>query len=221
MFSAILPISAQESSDSETIGLSDRVLIASQLYGGIQLYFGHWKGLPSDFDLEKQYAAYVNKIIASDRRLDFDLASMEFLASLQNGHSGFSDKWMRDKFGQRIGLYAYPIDDERVITRSSVSELGVGEIIDAIEGEPFDMLYQRNRKCISGSNDRWRRRAFFEYSYLFPLEFTITLKSGGNVIVTRAGEFQWAGAEYDSTQTSVQHGIAVLRVPAFVPTVGN
>jgi carboxyl-terminal processing protease len=216
LLAAITPFSAQDVSNAATLSLADRVLIASQLYSSIQLYFGHWKGIPG-YDLDKEYAKYVNKIISADSRRDFDLASMEFLCTLQNGHSGFSDKWLRDDFGQRIGFYAYPIDDEWVIRGSSIGEIGVGEIIIAIDNEPFESFYQRNRKYISGSNERWRRRAFFEYTYLFPTTFTITLQSGRKVSVTRQGEFQWPGAEYESIETSVRGGVAILRVPAFAP----
>jgi carboxyl-terminal processing protease len=218
LFLAGIPtIHAQKLSGGDTVSLNDRVLIASQLYAGVQMYFGHWKGLPSEFDFEKRYADYVSKIIGSDSRREFDLASMEFVASLENGHSGFTDKWMRDKFGQKIGFYAYPIDNEWVITRSSISNLSVGDVIAAIDGEPFESFYQRNRKYISGSDERWRRRAFFEYNYLFPAAFAITLKSGRKINVMRQGEFAWPGAEYNSIQTSVHDGIAVVRVPAFAP----
>lgn len=143
--------------DFATLSLADRVLITSQLYSAVQMYFGHWKGVPG-FDLDKEYAHYVQQVIASDDRRQFDLASIEFLAALQNGHSRFGDQWLRDKFGQKLGFHAYPIDGEWVITRRSIKDLSVGEILTAIDGEPFEAFYQRNRKYFSTSDGRWRRR---------------------------------------------------------------
>jgi len=207
---------AADDSKSATLSLSDRVVIASQIYSGVRMYFGHWKGVPN-LDLDKEYARYIQQVIASESRRDFDLASMEFLASLQNGHSGFGDRWLRDNFGRRIGFYAYPIDGEWVITRSTLSELRVGESIAALDGEPMEAFYQRNRKYVSASDERWRRRSFFENSYLFPPSFTVTLKSGRSTRVTRQGEFQWAGQEFRSIETSQREGFAVLRIPAFAP----
>ena len=202
--------------DSETIGLSERVVIASQLYSAVQMYFGHWKGVPN-FDLDKEYAHYVQQIIATDDRREFDLASIEFLARLRNSHSGFGDRWLRENFGQQLGFYAYPIDGDWVITKSSIKELGVGEVITAIEGEPFELFYQRYCKYVSASDERWRRRAFFESTYLFPASFTLTLQTGRKVSITRRGEFQWPGAEFHSIETTIRNGVAILRVPGFTP----
>jgi len=201
---------------SATLALADRVVMASQIYAAVQMYFGHWKGVP-DLDFDKEYARYVQAMTASDSRRDFDLASMELLAALQNGHSGFGDKWLRDEFGQMPGFYAYPIDDEWVITRSSRAELPVGEVITAIDGEPFEAFYQRNRKYVSASDERWKQRSFFERTFLFPESFTVTLKGGRKVGVTRKGAFQWPGADVKTIQTSQKDGVAILRIPAFNP----
>src|ERR1022692_1571359 len=212
----VLQTLAADGPDSSTLSLDERVVMASQLYSAVQVYFGHWKGVPN-LDLDKEYARYVRQVIASDGRRDFDLASIEFLACLQNGHSGFSDKWLRDKFGEMIGFYAYPIDGEWVVTRSAVLELAPGEIITAIDDEPFESFYQRNRKYLSASDERWRRRSFFEHTYLFPATFTVTLKNGRKINVTRKGEFQWPGSEFHSMETSQRDGVAIVRLPAFAP----
>ena len=212
------PMYPADSPGSATISLSDRIVIASQIYSAVQMYFGHWKGVPN-LDLDKEYPHYIQQVIASDRRRDFDLASMEFLGTLQNGHSGWGDRWLRDIFGQMIGFYAYPIGGEWVVTRSSIAELPVGEIITTINDEPFDAFYQRNRKYVPASDERWRQRSFFEHTYLFPASFTVTLKSGPKVSITRRGEFQSAGEEFHSIQTSQQDGVAIIRVPAFAPSV--
>lgn len=215
---ASLPALPQDPPASATVSLEDRVLVASQLYAGVQIYFGHWKGVP-DLDLDKEYARYIRMALNSDSRRDFDLASMQFLASLQNGHSGFGDKWLRDEFGQMLGFYAYPVEGEWVVARSSLAELPVGGILTAIDDESFEAFYLRNSKCVSASDERWRRRAFCENTFLFPANFTLTLKDGRKVPVTRKGPFRWPGSESRSIETSRQGDVAVLRIPAFSPPV--
>lgn len=210
--------SVADSSHSASISLTDRVVIASQIYSSVQIYFGHWKGAPN-LDLDKAYAHYIQQVLASDNRRDFDLASMEFVAALQNGHSGFGDKWLRDTFGQMIGFHARPIDDEWMITQSSVADLPVGEVVTAINDEPLHAFYQRNRRYISASDERWRQRSLFEHPYLFPPSFVVTLKSGKKANVTRKGAFQWPGSEFHAIQARQENGIAIIRIPAFTPSV--
>jgi carboxyl-terminal processing protease len=180
------------------------------------MYFGHWKGVPN-LDLDKEYGRYIKMVIASDDRRDFDLASMEFLAALQNGHSGFGDKWLRDEFGQMLGFTAYAIDGEWVVARSSLAELPPGEAIVAIDGDSFEAFYERNSKYLSASDERWRRRSFCESTFLFPPSFTLTLKDGRKVHITRRGGFQWPGSESRSIETSRKGDVAILRIPAFMP----
>src|SRR5580700_1930324 len=211
-------VSAADAPGSQSISLADRILIASRLYSDIQRYFGHWKAIPR-YDLDNEYARDIKEVLASDGRRAFDLSSMEFLASLQNGHSSFSNKWLRDTFGQRIAFYAYPIDGEWVVTGSSIADLPLGEIVTAVDGESVESFYERNRKYESASNERWRRHAFFEEPYLFPANFTITLKGGRQLRITRQGQYQWVGAQYKSIETSQRDGVAVLPILVFTPQV--
>ncbi|HVZ15545.1 MAG TPA: S41 family peptidase [Terriglobales bacterium] len=220
LFFLAVSVMAQERSAPEAertaIDLQSRVMIASRIYSSIQMYFGHWKGVPS-FDLEKEYANYIQQVLVSDNRRDFDLASMEFVAALQNGHSAFGDQWLRDNFGQMIGFYARPIDGEWVITQTSLADLPLGEVLTAIDNEPFDAFYRRNRKYISASNERWRQHSLFEYTYLFPPSFVVTLKNGKKVSVTRKGAFQWSGQQFKTIETRQQDGVAIVRIPIFAP----
>jgi len=214
---ALLITSLQAAAGSEEqLSLTRRVVIASQIYSAIQLYFGHWKGVP-DFDLDKEYRAYVEQIISSDDRRAFDFATMDFVAKLQNGHSGFGDKWLRDNFGQRLGFDAILVDGQWVVTRSSVTQLKVGDILTSIDGQSLESFYRQQRKYIGASDERWRRRTLFEYPYLFPEQFDLGLSDGRTVHITRSGEFQWPGSEYAANETSVKEGIAWIHIPAFSP----
>jgi carboxyl-terminal processing protease len=124
----------------ETLPLKDRVIIGSRIYSDIQIYFGHWQGIPG-FDLNAEYAAYLDKVLATDDRKTFDLATMAFMAKLQNGHSGFRDPWLQNTYGQQLHFYALPVDGKWVITQSELPELKVGAVITALNGEPFESFY--------------------------------------------------------------------------------
>jgi hypothetical protein len=80
-----------------TLSLGERVFIASKIYSLIPTFFAHWKG--TDLDLDAAYRAYLNKILSSNDRRQFDLATMEFVAKLRNGHTGFWDPWFIDHYG--------------------------------------------------------------------------------------------------------------------------
>ena len=69
------------------ISLEDRARMATQIYHIISTFF---PGLsPERFDAD--YAEYLHTILHSDDRREFDLASMEFVARLHDGHSWFYD----------------------------------------------------------------------------------------------------------------------------------
>lgn len=196
----------------------DRLLIASQIYSSIQMYFGHWKGVPA-LNLDSEYERYLQQVLSSENRHEFDLATMEFLAKLQNSHSGFGDPWLRRNFGQRLGFSAYAIDGQWVISRSSIQELKPGDVLAKIDDETFPTFYQRIRKYVSASDERWRQRAIFEEPYLFPQVFRLTLGDGRSIQIRRRGEFQWPGEEFSTIETTEQNGVAILRIPSFDKSV--
>jgi len=198
----------------EKLPLSERVWIATQIYSSIETYFGHWRGVP-DLDLDKEFKSYVDQVIANDDRRAFDLASMELLAKLNNGHSGFGDAWLRLTDGQRLGFYAYPIDGQWVVTQSSNRSLKPGDVIVRIDEESFEGFFRARRKYVSASDERWARRAFFEYPYLFPKSFTLALADGRKVSIVREGEFRWPGSEHTDITVREEDGVAYIRIPSF------
>src|SRR5690348_2908377 len=86
ILSALVTTSGQSDEQSQ-LSLADRVLVASKIYASIPIYFAHWQNVPG-LDLDAAYKAYLAKVLAASDRHDFDLASIEFMASLRNGHSG-------------------------------------------------------------------------------------------------------------------------------------
>jgi carboxyl-terminal processing protease len=213
LFLGGISLHAGEAPD-QVFPLKERVVIASRIYADVQIYFGHWQGVPG-FDLDAEYAAYLDKILATDNRKAFDLATMAFMAKLQNGHSGFRDIWFQDTYGQQLNFYAYPVDRKWVVTRSDLPDLKVGDVLTALDGEPFESFYERCRQYISASDERWRQRALFEYPYLFPENFELMLGDGRHIRVNRRGAFQPAGSANTKIDVSNHEGILVIRIPGF------
>ena len=203
-----------QSQPADRLELVDRAAIASEIYSSIKMHFAHWRSLPT-FDLEKEYRAYLQHALSVDDRRSFDLATIAFVAKLRNGHSGFDDQWLWDNHGQQLPFYAYPVDGHWAITKSETPGLLPGDVIATIDGEDFERFFERNAKYISASDERWSRRSFFEYTYLFPDRFVLGLMDGRNVSIVRKGKHEWAGAEYTHAERKVQPDFIYIRIPSF------
>jgi hypothetical protein len=81
---------AHAQSPAATISLEDRARMATQIYHIISTFF---PGL-SQKKFDADYAEYLRTILHSEDRREFDLASMEFVARLHDGHSWFYDNWL-------------------------------------------------------------------------------------------------------------------------------
>ncbi len=215
-----LAIYSLAQSNPTALPLKERVRIASEIYSSIQLYFAHWRAVP-DLDLKKVYDAYLDQVLATEDRRSFDLASMEFLAKLRNGHTGFRDKWLLQTEGQQLGFYATTVEGKWVVIRSTVPELKPGDVIAGIDDQRFEDFFQGKKKYLSASDERWTRWALFECSYLFPQSFVLALEDGRKVAVKRQGEFQWPGQEYSDIVASEKDGIGYIRIPSFSKPVFN
>ena len=83
-------LSTGQGTFEERIGVDERAFTSSKVYSLLQLY-----SLPardasvSDFDAF--YKTYLAGVLATDDRRQFDLATMEFVAKLHNGHTFFWD----------------------------------------------------------------------------------------------------------------------------------
>jgi hypothetical protein len=70
--------------------IDERASTTSKVYSLVQLYFFSAKE-ESDPRLDVSYKSYLRTVLASDDRHQFDLATMEFVAQLHNGHTFFWD----------------------------------------------------------------------------------------------------------------------------------
>jgi len=205
---------SQTPDTNQKLSLEDRIVLASGIYSAIPMYFGHMAGVPN-LDLDREYRAYVNLVLKSDSRRDFDMATMEFIAKLGNGHTWFGDWWLRNTLGQSLGFYAHPIDGEWTVTETQVPDLRVGSKVTAIDGEPIEAFYARNAKYLFASDEHWRRRQLFESPYLFPLRFKLQLSDRRDISVVRTAPFAFHGTEFKESRLTMNGDIPVVVVPSF------
>jgi hypothetical protein len=120
---------ARAQSPAATISLEGRARMATQIYHIISTLF---PGLSQEkFDAD--YAEYLRTILHSDDRREFDLASMEFVARLHDGHSWFYDNWLDQTTAQPNGFIAYPLTGKWTVVRSNLDSVKVGDVITAID----------------------------------------------------------------------------------------
>jgi carboxyl-terminal processing protease len=211
---ASLPLcrGARAQSSSATISLEDRVRTATEIYHVISTFF---PGLSQE-KLDADYADYLRAILHSDDRREFDLASMEFVARLHDGHSWFYDTWLDQTTAQPIGFIAYPLAGKWTAIRTSLDSVKVGDVITAINGASIEDFYARNRKFISASSDRDAGVSFFDTPVIFPEKFTLTLADGRKIPIDRKNDKK---SDEPSPKTEgrwlVEKSVAYIRVPSF------
>lgn len=192
---------------SSQVTVSERAWIAAKLYSSVQLCFSHWEGVPQ-FDLDGAFRNYLSRAVAAPDRRAFDLASMEFMAELHNGHSGFWDDWLNNEYGQPLGFSLESLPEGWVIIATGLNELQPGDVMSQIDGQPFETFYGAQARYIAASSERSRRSALTWNPFLWPEEFELLLASGKRVQINRrtqkVGDF---------------HGFSLLQ-PKFPPNVG-
>ena len=208
-----LPLArAQTTAAPSTISLEDRAMMASQIYHIVTTFFPDLAQERFDQD----YKQYLATILASDDRHAFDLASMELVADLHDGHSWFYDTWLDQTSAEPIGLLAYPLSGRWTVIRTQLDSLRVGEVITAIDNQPIDDFFSKNRRYISASSDRDAGLSLFDTPVLFAEKFTLTLADGRHVPIDRKNDKK-SPLPAPSTEGRwlVEKSIAYIKVPTF------
>ncbi|MGA8741862.1 MAG: S41 family peptidase [Terracidiphilus sp.] len=183
-----IPAFAADGPDSN-LTLNERVYVASRVYASLN-NFAHWQNAPN-LDVDAGYRAYLEKAIASEDRKAFSLASMEFLANLKNSHTVFIDM-MLAKQGGVLPFIAQSIHGQWVVTESMSPGLRAGDVIESIDGRPFDKFVQDCSRVVSASTEEGGRHLLFArmtivtpYAHLFPEQFVLTLAGGKKLAIDR------------------------------------
>jgi carboxyl-terminal processing protease len=199
--------------------LNDRAYLASRVYASLA-NFAHWQDAQG-VDVEAAYRSYLEKALASGDRLVFSLASMEFLAALRNSHTMFVDMTLIQQGGS-LPFAARFIGGKWVITESRSGEVKPGDVLETIDGRPFEEFFLEQRRFISASTEPWARRALFArlpgfapYAQLFPVKFVVGLEGGRQMTIDRR-----AAAPSPPLATEgrwLEPGkVAYIRIPSFM-----
>lgn len=211
------PLSAQfrspAASQPDTVTLERRTWIASKIYASVQAYFGHWEAVP-ELDFEAAYRDYLAQILEADSRFAFDLATLQFLAQLQNGHTGFSDGWLSEAGGRPVGFTARRVGGVWVVHSSRVGELEPGQVIRRIDGIPAEDFVRERLRYIPVSSEAEGIRKLWSREYLFPSSFDVDLADGRRVRIDRPAQ-SLATSDGPSYEERSEDGVAYVRIPNF------
>jgi carboxyl-terminal processing protease len=162
------------------LSIDNRIFTVSKVESLLKLYL--FSENNSEFDLS--YALYIKDILTMGDRQKFDLAVIQFVADLHNGHTFFWDTWL-DKFNQPIGFYAAPLGGYWVVQSSFLPGLAAGDIIASIDGKPTEAFFQQQQCYIAASSIAAQRNDLFLFRYLFPEQFTLTLDRNRKTVIDR------------------------------------
>ncbi len=197
------------------IPLEDRLWVASKIYASIPVYFAHWQAAGT-IDLDAAYKKYLATAIGAETRWDFDLATLEFVAMLKNGHTVFEDDFLQRAGGRPLGFAADPVNGRWVVRESYLDSLKVGDVIERIDNQSMDDFFAAKRRYIAASSERSAQHVFFYHKHLFPQRFMLHLASGDDVAIDRfKDELHFPAAATSEARWMREPEIAYLRIPSF------
>jgi len=205
---------AQEAG-AEAVPTAGRMWIAAKMLAAVETHFAHWEGVP-DLDLDAAFRAYAEEAAAAPDRRAFSLASMKFLAGLRNGHTGFFDPWLRERFGAPLGFALERSPDGWVVRESRIDGLEPGDRVTTLDGRPAEEVIAELLPHISASSEREAvRKLWFQGAPLWPRRFTLALADGRTMEIRR-GEQELRPVEPRRYEARVlPGGVAYLRIPHF------
>jgi carboxyl-terminal processing protease len=193
------------------------MVVAAQINHVVKRYFAHWEGLPPEFDWDARFADYIKEALAAPDRRSFSIATMRLFASLENGHSSFSDRLLDDE--PTLPFHARPIEGKWTVTASWIAELSPGDVIVTIDGTPIDLWVAPLRAIVAQSDARATDRVLLlQGRALWPQRVRLGLASGKIVSVDRAaprGERRPVPKPYEVETTVRTDGVVVIRIPSF------
>lgn len=196
---------------------ADRMMIAAQINHVVKRYFAHWEGLPPDYDWDARFADYLKEALAAPDRRSFSLATMRLIASLENGHSSFSDEVLEDE--PTLPFHARPIEGKWMVTSSFIAEVSPGDAITTVDGVPIDRWLEPSRAIVAQSDARGKDRlVLLQGRAMWPQTVRLGLASGKTVTIDRAaprGERRPARKPFEVETTVRPDGVVVIRIPSF------
>lgn len=199
----------------DTVPLETRMWIAAKMLSAVETHFAHWEAVP-DLDLDAAFRDYAAKAASASGRAEFSLASMEFLARLRNGHTGFFDNWLRQSRGAPLGFSLAETDDGWVVWQSRLAGLESGEPVLAIDGRAVGDYLADLLPYISASSDREAvRKVWTQGATFWPQRFTLGLADGRSFEVRRGEQSLRPTEPLRFEGRRLDGDVAYVRIPSF------
>lgn len=196
---------------------ADRMVVAAQINHIVKRYFAHWEGLPPDYDWDAHFASYLKEALAAPDRRTFSLATMRLIASLDNGHSSFTDQALDDE--PVLPFHAMPIEGKWAVTASWTPLLSPGDEIITVDGLPIEEWLEPHRKLVGQSDLQAKNRVLLlQGRALWPDRFRLGLGNGGIIEIERTSpriERRPALRPREVETIVRSDGVVVVRVPSF------
>lgn len=127
-------------------------------YWNIIEYFFPYK-YQTDTNWDEVLNQLIPKFLYPKTELDFHLAMLELIVSIDDSHAGLYTDIMTDFFGEyMMPVYFEVIEDKVVITRyfneafAEKDDLRIGDVITKIDNQSLEDIFSNRSKYITGSN---------------------------------------------------------------------
>lgn len=204
-----------------SLRMEERWFMVSKIYQSIPLYFAHWEAalFPKE-QLDEQFRQLLAEAVAAADDRQFCLLIMEFMAKLNNGHTGFFPR--ADLYGQPLGVHAVPFAGEWIVVRSTLEGVVRGDRIEHVEGRTPDDWYEELGKYIAVGNPESKRRQLFRtLALVLGDSYTLTFEDRTGVHremkVERKGENGFgSGTDAATAGKWLKEGeVAYMHIPSF------
>lgn len=140
-------------------------------YWNIVEYFFPYK-YQTDTNWDEVLKQLTTKFLYSKTELDFHLAMLELIVSIDDSHAGLFTEVMSDFFGKyMMPAYFEVVEDKVVLTRyynetfAKKDDLKIGDVITKIDGQSLEEIFSNRAKYITGSNIS--RKRYNSYHAIF------------------------------------------------------
>lgn len=167
-------------SNNDYPGENLRILALFRYWNIINYFFPYKYIMDQDWDIT--LAEFIPPIVNAANAVEYHLAFRKFTAMINDSHAFFSSPTWLDWIGKKLPPFeARYIENEMVITNvlSTVDEVKVGDVIEAIDGINMEELRDSLRQFSYGSNDVVIEREINTLILLGAREdFSITVNDG-------------------------------------------